>query len=313
MNGWPTPRQQTSFFSTVYDQPGEAGVALCDVPDPGGLYVLAASAQVNVSATAGHGVVARLRLDDVGGPLLSGDAIRSGALPAGELVTLTHPGMESGVLAGPHRVVATVQRLTGSGRWQVLSSGNVLRVDVRPVARLLTVIGDSYSSGQPGIGGIGPRGWPAIVATRLGGDLQNWAVGGTGYVNGAGGHTFPIRAQITSPESQTVIVFGSLNDQAFSPAAVGTAAAATYQRVRDRAPDARLLVIGPQYPNAQRPADLLAVRDAVRTAATNAGADFVDPLAEGWFDNRPDLIGSDGWHPTDLGHIYLADRISEHL
>jgi hypothetical protein len=124
---WPAPTQQTVFFPTVYDQPGEAGVAVCDVPDPGGLYVLGASATINVASTAGHGVVARLRLDDVGGPLLSGDGIRSGSLPAGELVTLTHPGMESGVLAGPHKVVATVQRLVGSGRWQTLEAGNVLR------------------------------------------------------------------------------------------------------------------------------------------------------------------------------------------
>jgi lysophospholipase L1-like esterase len=310
---WPAPTQQTVFFPTVYDQPGEAGVAVCEVPDPGGLYVLQASATINVASTAGHGVVARLRLDDVGGPLLSGDAIRSGSLPAGELVTLTHPGMESGVLAGPHKVVATVQRLVGSGRWQTLEAGNVLSVSTRPVARLLTVIGDSWSSGQPGIGGLGVKGWPTLVARRFGSDFQNWAVGGTGYVNNAGGHTFQVRSQITAPESQTVVVFGSVNDQTIAPASVATAATATYQTIRTRAPGARLVVIGPQWPNAQRPANLLTIRDTVRQAALNAGAEFVDPLAEGWFDTHPDLIGGDGWHPTDAGHAYLADRIASHL
>jgi hypothetical protein len=122
------------------------------------------------------------------------------------------------------------------------------------VARLLTVIGDSWSSGQPGIGGLGVKGWPTLVARRkLGGDFQNWAVGGTGYVNNAGGHTFQIRAQIVAPESQTVIVFGSLNDQTIAPASVGTAATATYQTIRSRAPGARLVVIGPQWPNANAP------------------------------------------------------------
>jgi hypothetical protein len=159
---WPAPRQQTVFYPTVWDQAGEVGVAVVDVVDPGGLYVLTASAAVNVAATAGHGVATRLRLDGLTGPLLSGDGIRSGQFPAGELFTTVHPGMESGVLAGPHKVIATVARLTGSGRWETLASGNVLKVETRPVTRLLTVIGDSWSSGQPGIGGIGVKGWPSL-------------------------------------------------------------------------------------------------------------------------------------------------------
>mgnify|MGYP002623887115 CR=1 FL=1 len=41
-----------------------------------------------------------------------------------------------------------------------------------------------------------------------------------------------------------------------------------------------------------------------------AGATFVDPIAEGWFVGRPELIGADGVHPTDAGHQYLADKIA---
>ena len=37
---------------------------------------------------------------------------------------------------------------------------------------------------------------------------------------------------------------------------------------------------------------------------------FIDPLAEGWFVGRPDLIGSDGVHPNDAGHAYLAAKIA---
>ena len=37
---------------------------------------------------------------------------------------------------------------------------------------------------------------------------------------------------------------------------------------------------------------------------------FVDPIAEGWFVGRPDLIGADGIHPTDAGHAYMAARIA---
>ena len=41
-----------------------------------------------------------------------------------------------------------------------------------------------------------------------------------------------------------------------------------------------------------------------------AGATFVDPIAERWFVDRPDLIGRDGVHPTDAGHAYMADKIA---
>ena len=39
------------------------------------------------------------------------------------------------------------------------------------------------------------------------------------------------------------------------------------------------------------------------------GAEFVDPIADRWFVDRPDLIGADGVHPTDAGHAYMADKI----
>ncbi|CFS38985.1 Conserved protein of uncharacterised function%2C possibly exported [Mycobacterium tuberculosis] len=37
---------------------------------------------------------------------------------------------------------------------------------------------------------------------------------------------------------------------------------------------------------------------------------FVDPIADHWFVDRPELIGADGVHPNDAGHEYLADKIA---
>ena len=42
----------------------------------------------------------------------------------------------------------------------------------------------------------------------------------------------------------------------------------------------------------------------------STGAVFVDPIAEAWFIDRPDLIGPDGIHPTNAGHAYVADKIA---
>ena len=47
---------------------------------------------------------------------------------------------------------------------------------------------------------------------------------------------------------------------------------------------------------------MLQIRDVLSAAAAAAGAAFVDPIADRWFVDRPDLIGADGVHPTDAGH-----------
>jgi lysophospholipase L1-like esterase len=55
---------------------------------------------------------------------------------------------------------------------------------------------------------------------------------------------------------------------------------------------------------------VLELRDTLRGQAKAIGAVFVDPLAEGWFVGRPELIGADGVHPTDAGHAYMAEKIA---
>jgi len=84
----------------------------------------------------------------------------------------------------------------------------------------------------------------------------------------------------------------------------------TFQIARRVAPSARFLVIGPPWPTDNPPADVLALRDSLRNQAVAVGAVFIDPLVEGWFVGRPDLIGSDGVHPNDAGHAYLAAKIA---
>ena len=52
------------------------------------------------------------------------------------------------------------------------------------------------------------------------------------------------------------------------------------------------------------------VRDILSGQANDAGATFIDPISEGWFVGRPDLIGPDGVHPNDAGHAYMAEKIA---
>jgi lysophospholipase L1-like esterase len=55
---------------------------------------------------------------------------------------------------------------------------------------------------------------------------------------------------------------------------------------------------------------VLGIRDALKYQAGVAGATFIDPIAQGWFVGRPELIGKDGVHPTDAGHAYMAEKIA---
>jgi phospholipase/lecithinase/hemolysin len=73
------------------------------------------------------------------------------------------------------------------------------------------------------------------------------------------------------------------------------------------------VVIGPLWSDGDAPAPVLAVRDAVRTAALAAGAQWIDPVADGWFDRPAGLIGADRVHPTDAGHRLMAERVDAAL
>jgi lysophospholipase L1-like esterase len=175
---------------------------------------------------------------------------------------------------------------------------------------VLAVYGDGYTAGSA-LGGEGTRAWPALVSERLTVDLRRFAVSQAGYVSpGITGEAFP---QLVSanpvPDADVVVVFGSRNDEGSDAAAVEEAAAATLATLRTTSPEAQLVIIGPAWSNASPPRVLDELSEAVERAATAIGAQYIDPLAEGWFAQPTTLIAPDGISPTDAGHAYLADLI----
>ena len=172
---------------------------------------------------------------------------------------------------------------------------------------VVAVYGDAYSAGSAQ-GGAGAAGWPALVADRLDADVRLHAVPGAGYVAGLGGGTFLAQVRkAPEPDADVVVVFGSRNDTGAPSQEIADRAAEVYGALQTASPSAAVVVIGPAWSDEAVPAETLLVRDAVRTAAADAGLTFVDPLEEGWFFGRLELIGSDAIHPTDEGHAYLAD------
>jgi len=185
----------------------------------------------------------------------------------------------------------------------------------------VSIVGDSYTSGSA-VGGNGPANWTAVARRLLADDgypvdLSVLGLSGSGYVRvGGTGTTFTdaIPGAVTD-QTQLVVVFGSINDGSSDPAAVASSAELALQRIDLAAPQALVMIIGPQWIDADPPANLLAIRDAVATAvAAHPRASFVDPLAEEWFGGAASsLIGRDGLHPTDAGHRHLAELIAPRI
>ncbi|CDO09035.1 SGNH/GDSL hydrolase family protein [Mycolicibacterium cosmeticum] len=180
----------------------------------------------------------------------------------------------------------------------------------------IAVIGDSYTTGT-NIGGMGNKGWPTQAWRDLARQGKPVAAdvaseGRAGYaVRGDHGSLFvDLTARAVRPDDVLVVFFGSRNDEPADPLALSGMAWSAFDSARRAAPAAKLLVIGPPWPTADVPDKVLQIRDALGNVARAFGAVFIDPIAERWFVGRPDLIGSDGVHPTDAGHTYLADRIA---
>lgn len=168
-------------------------------------------------------------------------------------------------------------------------------------------LGDSYTTGS-NEGGNGDANYTHLLARQYAFAPVVAAVGGTGYVIAAPG-VQPYSSQLSAvarvPAPRLIVVEGSRNDVVADPSAVQIAARQLYADLRRNAPTARIVVIGPIVPvTGTLGGDILATRDAVRAAATDAGLPFIDPIADRWLDGA--MIGTDGVHPTDSGHARIA-------
>jgi hypothetical protein len=180
-----------------------------------------------------------------------------------------------------------------------------------PDAKKVVLIGD-YTA-DSAVGGAGNRNWTALVGLALQTNQPTRVVRdnaeGSGYVSvGAYDQTFLDAAKVlVSGDASVVVIFGSRFDMYSAPDAVRQAAAQTYAAVKEAAPDAVLVVIGPAWPGNAPPPELLTTRDMVRDAASEAGATWVDPIESGWFADDPGkLMAADNVALSNAGHEKIA-------
>lgn len=180
----------------------------------------------------------------------------------------------------------------------------------------VAVIGDSYTTGTDQ-GGWGAnawtnRAWLALARQGVQVAPEVASEGRAGYaVRGDHGSVFEdLTNRAVHPDDALVVFFGSRNDHGVDPMQMTAMAHDTLELAHRIAPAAKLLVIGPPWTDSDPPLDVLYIRDILSGQARDVGAVFIDPISEGWFVGRPELIGADGIHPNDAGHAYLAEKIA---
>ncbi|MGY1609586.1 SGNH/GDSL hydrolase family protein [Geodermatophilus sp. SYSU D00700] len=171
----------------------------------------------------------------------------------------------------------------------------------------VVVIGDSDTGGA-----AGEVAWPALLDERLpDAEIESVTTGDSGYVSTTAQESTltDLVAEADLSDVDLVVLFGSRFDASGISDQVSAAAEESIATVRDEAPDAALVVIGPVWPGGDPPAGVRNNRDVVRAAAEAASVPFVDPLTEGWLAEDAGSVGEDDVHLTDEGQAALAGLV----
>ncbi len=182
-----------------------------------------------------------------------------------------------------------------------------------PQPRLVSVISDELAGAQPGSDAEqeGPPSWISIVPQRVSVRLSPFIYPSSGYTirgfdDDPNGSTFVTRAGRISDTTSLAVFVGGAADRGRARTTISKAATTAYADVKEIAPQARVVVVGPVWPTADPPADVLAVRDALRTAAGVADATWVDPIGSRWLAGSSSQWDAETNQPTAAGQRQLG-------
>ncbi|MFC5184765.1 SGNH/GDSL hydrolase family protein [Actinomadura harenae] len=190
-------------------------------------------------------------------------------------------------------------------------------------APVVMFLGDSYTVGEKRV--QPETTYAAATARLLGWQVVQGGRSGTGFVNPSSKHT-PFDKLFEDqlgwrPPPALLVVSGGHNDGKYPAGKVSDAARTLLQKIRSRWPKTRIVLIGPMWGSDHPSTGALAVRDGLRTVASQLKIPFIDPFTEKWITGDRDkgtgnaarYIKPDGTHPTLDGHRYLATRLAEDL
>jgi lysophospholipase L1-like esterase len=220
----------------------------------------------------------------------------------------------------------------GSFRFGGVKTTNIHTIWPAPVPDRLRgiVLGDSFVEGTGSVSTDLQPNLAAQIALLLGqADCWPSGVGGTGFVANTSGtrNTFIQRVQpdVVAYAPDFIVELGGLNDNATPQATVQAAVEAWLSVVVTALPNVLIFMSGPMAPVGLPQAALTATRDAKKAAAAKypKNAIFIDNLTtdDPWVSgvghvgattgsgNADWVTGSDGTHPTQEGHSFIASRV----
>lgn len=176
------------------------------------------------------------------------------------------------------------------------------------VQRVISVVGDAFVA--PRKGASQQDAWPALVAANLNTQPFVQAVKDGGYVKvgSVDATTFVDRSSQVAPGARAVVFFGGTADRGADSFTLVQAVSEALAEAHRVAPNARIVVVGPAYVG-EAPADVLRVRDAIRSACLLSKAEFVDPISANWLPagSKYQTAAANAWTPA--GQQMVADRM----
>lgn len=180
--------------------------------------------------------------------------------------------------------------------------------------RHVVVVGDSLSTG---LGTSAKDAWPSLIndsplAKSMNVEISNESQNSSGFLSvGSKNSTFITQTEEgVTQDTSMVLFFGSENDRDQDLQELESAVGETLAIAKQKAPNAKLVMVGPPAYITNPEPNRLAVRDALKNAAQGAAVEFVDPIAEGWIFNDVDrLVGPDGVHPSVEGQQDLQEKM----
>ncbi|NUP73217.1 MAG: SGNH/GDSL hydrolase family protein [Sinomonas sp.] len=188
--------------------------------------------------------------------------------------------------------------------------------------KTVAFIGDSYTAGAAGV--PESRLWPELLSEARGWQYANLALGGTGYVTGSDSSAASLdgagcgtaacddylgmvpSAVAAAPD--VVIVSGGRNDVGKPTPEIQQNVRAVFAELRKGLPNAKIVALSPILGADDSPSSFPEMKPAVKTAVESVGGVYVDLGAP--FAGHPELIWTDGVHPTADGQQVLADTVN---
>lgn len=207
----------------------------------------------------------------------------------------------------------------------------------QPVKRAM-VLGDSLSGGSAMNTALGAGTWFTRSMLMLGyEDAWQEGIGSTGYITAGTAVVFQDRVSVdVTPWAPDVLfIWGGYNDNGGSQPAIDTAADLLYSTIKTALPNTVIYVIGCWSPTGSPGSGITNTDNTLKASAAAANLPFISPLTGQIYDSTGTLvathgawitgtgttssptgsgnadlyIGSDGVHPTDAGHAYIARRV----